>query len=216
MNRSESISKLAAALLKAQSQMGTATKDSKNPFYKSSYADLNAIREAVLPAANANGITVLQPMKIVDGRTVIETLLLHESGEWMSGETPVVVAKQNDPQAEGSGQSYARRYGLQAFFNVGAEDDDGEKGMGRAVKPVYVKPTPAPTAGASVTVTTTTSENKPMLMVADIQATPENPTAASTSVAASVEPLKKTSFRKPKPNPAPASSNGTGAENPWS
>jgi len=134
MNGTTSIAKISAALVKAQVQMGAATKDSKNPFFKSSYATLNAIREAVMPALSANGIVVLQPMKILEGRTIIETILLHESGEYLSSETPVVVAKQNDPQAEGSGQSYARRYGLQSFLCVGAEDDDGEKSMGRSAR----------------------------------------------------------------------------------
>ena len=42
MDRSESIGKISAALVKAQSEMGSAVKDAKNPFFKSSYADLNA------------------------------------------------------------------------------------------------------------------------------------------------------------------------------
>lgn len=171
MNRSESITKISAALVKAQALMGDATKDSKNPFFKSSFATLNAIREAVMPALNANGIAVLQPMKTVDGRTAIETVLLHESGEFISGETPVVVAKQNDPQAEGSGQSYARRYGLQALLNVGTVDDDGEAAMGRVQRP-------APT----VTSTPTTQ--------------PSGATASSTSVTTEA-PKKTSSFRKP-------------------
>jgi hypothetical protein len=52
MNRSDSITKIASALVKAQGAMGNAVKDSKNPFFKSNYADLNAVREACLPALN--------------------------------------------------------------------------------------------------------------------------------------------------------------------
>lgn len=131
MNKSESIKNISAALVKAQGEMGSAIKDAKNPFFKSNYADLNAIREATIPVLNKHGITVLQPTTVVDGKSYIETTLLHESGEFLTSLTEVVVAKQNDPQAAGSGQSYARRYGLQAFLCVGAEDDDGEKAMGR-------------------------------------------------------------------------------------
>lgn len=133
MNRSESIAKISAALVKAQSEMGAATKDSKNPFFKSSYADLNAIREATIPVLNGHGITVLQPMTVVDGKQYVETTLLHDSGEYLTSLTEIVAAKANDPQAAGSAQTYARRYGLQAFLCVGAEDDDGEKAMGRNV-----------------------------------------------------------------------------------
>ena len=122
MKRSDSISKISAALLKAQKSMATAKKDSANPFFKSKYADLNAIREAVMPALNENGITVLQ---LINGN-VVETVLLHESGEYISSETNIVTVKDNDPQAYGSAVSYARRYGLQAALCVGAEDDDAE------------------------------------------------------------------------------------------
>src|SRR5580658_10206251 len=99
MMTSQSITKIAAALLKAQREMGDATKGSKNPFFKSSYADLNSIREAVTPALNANGITVLQPIE----HGSVSTVLLHESGEWISGTTLILCAKPNDPQAQGSG-----------------------------------------------------------------------------------------------------------------
>ena len=149
MNRSESIIKISQALVKAQAAMGGAVKDSKNPFFKSTYATLNSIREATMPHLNANGITVLQPMKIVEGRTVIETVLLHESGEFLSSDTPVVVAKQNDPQAEGSGQSYARRYGMQSLLNIGAVDDDAEAGMGRGASVAKAAPAVQQTTAVS-------------------------------------------------------------------
>lgn len=134
MKQSESIKNISSALLKAQSEMGSATKGASNPFFKSRYADLNSIREASIPVLNKYGITVLQPMTVVDGRNYIETTLLHESGEMLSSLTEIVVNKVNDPQAQGSGQSYARRYGLQSFLCIGAEDDDGEKAMDRKPK----------------------------------------------------------------------------------
>jgi hypothetical protein len=131
MNRSESIVKIASALVKAQSMMGNAIKDAKNPFFKSRYADLNAVREAVLPVMNANGISVLQPTVHIDGKSFVETMLLHESGEFISSLTEVIVNKVNDAQQQGSGISYARRYGLQSLANIGADDDDGEQAVGR-------------------------------------------------------------------------------------
>lgn len=129
---SQSIKTIAPALLAAQREMGDAVKDSKNPFFKSNYADLNAVREAVMPALNKNGITVLQlNTPGPEGRQFVRTLLLHESGEYMGSDTEVVANKQNDPQALGSAISYARRYGLQSMLCVGAIDDDGEKALGR-------------------------------------------------------------------------------------
>ena len=118
---------IAAALVKAQKEMGTAKKDSSNPFFKSKYADLNAIREACLPILNNNGIVVLQPLVHIDGKNFVKTILLHESGESIEGITEIIYSKANDAQAQGSGITYARRYGLQSLVNVGAEDDDGNK-----------------------------------------------------------------------------------------
>lgn len=122
-----SISQLAKAFIEAQKEMGNAAKDSSNPFFKSKYADLNSVRDACLPALNKHGIAVLQPIVQVEGKNYVKTLLLHESGESMECLTEIIFAKQNDAQAQGSGITYARRYGLQSMVNVGAEDDDGHK-----------------------------------------------------------------------------------------
>jgi hypothetical protein len=129
---SDNIATIAKALVAAQRVMGNATKDSKNPFFKSKYADLNAVREAVLPALNSNGISVLQPTIYQDGKKFVQTVFLHESGEFISGLTEILSAKELDAQAQGSGISYARRYGLQSLANVGADDDDGEGAVGRS------------------------------------------------------------------------------------
>lgn len=140
---SDTIGNVAKALVAAQKEMGNALKDSKNPFFKSSYADLNAVREAVLPACNAHGISVLQPTIFIDGRKFVQTVLLHESGEFISGVTEILSVKELDAQAQGSGISYARRYGLQSIANVGAEDDDGNSASGKTAAPIR-KETPAP------------------------------------------------------------------------
>ena len=116
---------IAKALLEAQKEMGNPTKQSKNPFFKSRYADLNSVREAVIPALNAHGISVIQPMVNIDGKNFVKTVLLHESGEVLESFTEIIYAKGNDAQAQGSGITYARRYGLQSMVCVGADDDDG-------------------------------------------------------------------------------------------
>ena len=160
MKTSESIKNISAALLKAQKEMEGAKKDSSNPFFKSKYSDFNAVLEACKGPLNDNGITILQPHRVdmFEGSSfmVVETILLHESGEFISGETKVEVAKQNDPQALGSAQSYAKRYGLQSIVALPSEDDDGESAMNRgnkgsskpASKPVSsAKPAAKPSGG---------------------------------------------------------------------
>jgi hypothetical protein len=118
---------IATALVKAQSEMSNPKKGNTNPFFKSKYADLNAVREAVIPILNENGITVLQPLVHNDGKNFVNTILLHESGEMMESFTEIIYSKTNDAQSQGSGITYARRYGLQSFVCVGADDDDGNK-----------------------------------------------------------------------------------------
>ena len=116
---------IAKAFIKAQSEMANAVKGTTNPFLKNKYADLNAVREAVIPTLNKHGIAVLQPLITIDGKNYVKTLLLHESGQTMESLTEIIYARQNDAQAQGSGITYARRYGLQSLVCIGAEDDDG-------------------------------------------------------------------------------------------
>ena len=98
------------ALLKAQKEMGNAIKGANNPFFKSKYADLNSVREAVMPLLNENGILVLQPIVHIDGKNFVKTILMHESGQTIESFTEILFKVSNDPQAQGSGITYARRY----------------------------------------------------------------------------------------------------------
>ncbi len=127
MQASETITKIAPAYLKAQTEITKALKDSSNPFFHSSYADLNSIMGSCKESLNKNGIGVLQP---VVGE-IVETILMHESGEWFSSETRIICKETNNPQAQGSAITYARRYGLQSMVFIGAEDDDGESATER-------------------------------------------------------------------------------------
>ncbi len=135
MMQSETITKISAALLKAQKQIGAAKKGDTNPFFHSTYASLGSVMEACKEALNENGITVLQPIM----EASVETVLLHESGEWLASSTPIVSTKAHDPQALGSAVSYAKRYGLQSMVFIPSEDDDGERAMARK-KPSTQRP----------------------------------------------------------------------------
>ena len=124
MTDEKNIKQFAKAFIAAQTEMLNASKDSKNPFFKSKYADLTSVRGACVPALNKNGIGVLQLVVQVENKQYIKTILLHESGEEMSCLTEIMNV-QNTPQAHGSGITYARRYGLQSIACIAAEDDDG-------------------------------------------------------------------------------------------
>lgn len=124
MNKSDSIKNLAMALNKAQGEMGGALKDAKNPFFKSNYADLSAVVQAVKEPFTNNGLSYTQFPIESNGRIGVETILMHSSGEYLSNEFTVNLSKQ-DAQGAGSAITYCRRYALQAIAGIPSEDDDG-------------------------------------------------------------------------------------------
>lgn len=129
MNKSESIAKLAVAMVKAQTQVGIAIKNAINPHLKNKYADLGAVWDAIAPAMKEYDLAVVQmPAPSDDGRLHLETVLLHESGEWLSNVMVMPLAKQ-DPQGYGAALTYARRYALAALMGVTQDDDDGARAV---------------------------------------------------------------------------------------
>jgi hypothetical protein len=121
MEQSESIKELAAALAKVQGELKPAPKDSENPFFKSSYADLATVTKTALPVLSKNGLSVSQ---VAEGEGAITTQLMHTSGEWIRGTLTLKPVKA-DPQGIGSALTYARRYALAAICGLATEDDDG-------------------------------------------------------------------------------------------
>lgn len=115
---------IATALVKAQRAFAPALKTSTNPHFRSRYADLAACVEAVIDALNANGIALVQRTHDCDNGVAVETLLVHESGESISGGILHVPAAKQDPQGYGSALTYARRYSLMAACGIAPEDDD--------------------------------------------------------------------------------------------
>ena len=136
MSQSENIAKLAEALAKAQGKMKAAAKGTKNNFYGSQYADLPAVWNVCRDALSENGLSVVQTTKVERKGEIpvllMETTLLHTSGEWIKGEYPIEPVK-HDPQGYGSAFTYARRYALMAMVGVVAddEDDDGNAASGK-------------------------------------------------------------------------------------
>jgi hypothetical protein len=131
MNQSEQINELATALSKAQGEITGALKDSSNPFFKSKYADLASCWDACRTQLSKNGLSVIQTTEVFDGTLMVVTTLAHSSGQWVTGLLPVK-AKDDGPQAQGSGITYARRYALAAIVGIAQVDDDAESAQGRS------------------------------------------------------------------------------------
>ena len=128
---SESTAKLDAALAKAQGDFQAAIKDSNNPAFKSKYADLSAVMEAIRPALIKHGISVTQwPVHSEDDRVHMVTRIAHD-GEWMRGIFSMPVMKR-DAHGYGSTVTYLRRYCIASCFGVISDlDDDGNAAAGR-------------------------------------------------------------------------------------
>ena len=136
MKTSPEINEIAAALSKVQQEGLFALKDSNNPFFKSKYADLSSVWEVSRKPLTDNGLSVAQPLSYGrDGSPIITTLLMHTSGQWISGDCKIKPDKET-PQAYGSAITYARRYSLASMLGVCPEDDDAESAMRRENKPI--------------------------------------------------------------------------------
>lgn len=155
MTKSESIQALAKALIEFHRQVGIVKKSETNPFFKSKYADLSTILDAIKSPLENAGLTFSQ---FPTGENELTTILMHgDSGEWMEDTFKMTPVK-NDPQGAGSVITYQRRYALGAILGLNIdEDDDGNKASAPVqAKPAYTqkpyqKPvtTPAPTTPAA-------------------------------------------------------------------
>ena len=127
MNQSDSIANLAKALSIVQGKLTYAKKDSKNPFFKSNYADLESVWDACRDLLASNGLSVSQfPGSYceIDKSMSLTTVLLHESGEYISQEMTLPVAKP-DPHGCCAAVTYMRRVSLSAVTGIVQADDDG-------------------------------------------------------------------------------------------
>jgi hypothetical protein len=125
MLKSDSITKIADALLAVQKELTVVVKNATGN--RGMYANFEAIIDAVKEPLNKHGIILMQAVNCDSANNAfVETTLLHASGEFFSSTTPVYCAKPNDPQALGSGITYSKRYSLQAFLALPTADDDGE------------------------------------------------------------------------------------------
>lgn len=137
MNRSESIADLAGALAKAQAKIEGAVKGNMNAF-RSRYADLGAVWDAIREPLTSAGIAVLQQLSTSENRVCCTTILTHSSGQWIEFEPFAVPTTKQDAQGFGSAATYARRYSLMAAVGIAPIDDDGEAAVGRSAPPAKV------------------------------------------------------------------------------
>lgn len=129
---------LSAAMAKAFAQIEGAVKGKTNPAFRSKYADLAAVVDAIKPALAEHGLWFRQITHPADGGVCVETVIHHSSGESLACGPLFLPASKQDAQGFGSAMTYARRYSLMAAFGVPAEDDDANGAV--ASKPANKPP----------------------------------------------------------------------------
>ena len=136
------IKDLSAAMAKAFAQIEGAIRGKVNPAFRSKYADLAAVTDAIKPALSDNGLWYRQVFHAAEGGVCVETIIHHASGQSIACGPLFLPATKHDAQGFGSATTYARRYSLMAAFGVPAEDDDGQAAVQRP--PAAQKPASGP------------------------------------------------------------------------
>jgi hypothetical protein len=131
-SHSDNFKVLPTLLAKTLPKIDVATKNAKNDAFRGSkYANLTSVVDVAKGPLGEAGIAILQPISTTeDGSAVtVTTLLLHESGEWISSSLTMRPDKPT-PQGMGSAITYARRYSLSGLLGITADDDDGNAASG--------------------------------------------------------------------------------------
>ncbi len=116
---------MSVPLVKALAEIGGAIKDKINPAFKSKYADLGSVIDAIKPVLARHDLAFAQHTEPSEGGVIVETIVYSAGGSELSFGKLFVPANKNDAQGFGSALTYARRYSLMTAFGVPAEDDDG-------------------------------------------------------------------------------------------
>lgn len=127
MKTSESVKEIYGALAVAIGDIQNPPKNAVNPHFKNRYAELSVILETVKPILKKNGLAVIQGVETDGNRVMIQTRIIHVSGEWIESELTLQAAG-TDPQKIGSAITYGRRYAISAILNIAADDDDDGEG----------------------------------------------------------------------------------------
>lgn len=114
-------------------------KDKKNPFFNSSYADINVIIKVLKPILIAEKLYFTQPIIKNKVYTIIHDA--ESDAEYPAKDEREGIEIQSiKPQERGSEITFYRRYGLVSLFGLEAEDDDANQAVSRkpnkTIKPI--------------------------------------------------------------------------------
>tara|TARA_B100001939_G_C16690352_1_gene508299 strand:- start:64 stop:528 length:465 start_codon:yes stop_codon:yes gene_type:complete len=115
-------------IFRIQNEIEAIIKDANNPYFKSNYADINAMLEQLQPLLNKYKVCIEQPIN--DGK-VFTTLTCVETGQSKSSSLELQLV--SDPQKLGSAITYYRRYTLQGLLGIRTKDDDANTASGKTI-----------------------------------------------------------------------------------
>ena len=116
-------------LFNLQQEIGTVSKDAKNPFYKSRYFDINSLIKQLQPLLKKHRLLLLQPIE--EDMVYSKLICVDGTGGVISA---LKLPEMNDPQKLGSCITYYRRYTLASLLGLQAVDDDANLGSGKIVQ----------------------------------------------------------------------------------
>ena len=139
---------LYGAWVKAWGELGTAVKNRLNPFTKGKYADLASVMATVRPVLAKNGLALRHETEMHGSYLFLDTIIFDAQGnEWRAGQLPVADIHSN-PQAVGAALTYAKRFHLNAFLCLAADDDDDGNQSAKAHTARAQGSAPAPASDA--------------------------------------------------------------------
>lgn len=116
------------AVLALQADLKPTKKNAENPYFKSKYTDLANLMKMLQPLLAKHKLGIVQFVTNIDGQSGLKTILIHDSGVMLEADPMPLLLPKNDPQAQGSAITYARRYSIQALLGIVADnDDDGNR-----------------------------------------------------------------------------------------
>jgi|TARA_R100001086_G_scaffold169868_1_gene92651 hypothetical protein len=146
MKTSPELDQISTALSLAQGAIKPASKDSTNPHFKSKYADLASVIEAIREPLSENGLSIVQDSMTCSEGIAVWTRILHNSGQWIETGPLTVPMSKLDAHGVGSASSYAKRYSILGALNVSSmdlDDDGNEASIGKTT----IIAVPVPPAG---------------------------------------------------------------------
>ena len=131
MNRSEQINEIAKALCLFQGEVSNPKKTATNPHHKYNYTPLDEVMNTIKPVLKKHGLSFIQNTWSEGENIVVQTLLMHESGQWLESAPLALPGHQVlkggqkvwNAQGAGSAITYGRRYQISAVLGIASEED---------------------------------------------------------------------------------------------